>query len=301
MPICEYNHGDVRVLGATAAGEETYFVLPEFNVGFEFGRAPRDVVATDHIFLSHGHMDHAAGLAYYFSQRMFIDNEPGHAYMPEPLVEPARELLKIWGEIDGNEPPAHLHAARPNEDIQVRRGLVMRPFEVNHPARRRGRPTVHSLGYALIDVRQKLRDEFIGMTGPQIVDLKGQGVEITRRVEVPLVAYCGDTARGDFLELDHVRTARVLLIECTFLEADHRDRARAGRHMHLDDLREIVPKLENERILLVHLTRRTLIHDARRMLREAFGDQFDERIVLFADQRKRRGRSNKPSDAPAAT
>ena len=237
QPTAEFRHGDLRLLGFSAAGEETYVVAPELNLAFDVGRGQREVLAMDHVFLTHGHMDHAAGIAYYFSQRMFIDNPPGHLYAPELLVAPIQRLLRVWGEIDGHEPPAHIHPAVPGTDITLRRDLVVRPFEVNHPCRRHRRDTVHALGYAAMEVRRKLKDEYQGLTGPQIVELKNQGVEITRRIEIPLVAYCGDTAPGDFLDLEFVRRAKVLLLDCTFLEPEHRERARAGYHLHVSDLR----------------------------------------------------------------
>jgi len=290
QPTAEFRHGDLRLLGFSAAGEETYIVAPELNLAFDVGRGQREVLAVDHVFLTHGHMDHAAGIAYYFSQRMFIDNPPGHLYAPELLLAPIQRLLRVWGEIDGHEPPAHIHPAVPGTDITLRRDLVVRPFEVNHPCRRHRRDTVHALGYAAIEVRRKLKDEHQGLTGPQIVELKNQGVEITRRIEIPLVAYCGDTAPGDFLDLEFVRQAKVLLLDCTFLEPEHRERARAGYHLHVSDLREVLPRLNNERIVLMHLSRRTALTKARDYLERELGPEVDERLCFFMDFRRRSGR-----------
>ncbi len=292
--LAEFRHGDLHLLGCSLAGEEAYIVAPELNLAFDIGRCPREVLGVDHILLSHGHMDHAAGVAYYFSQRMFIDNRPGTVYAPAPLIDPLRRLLRVWADIDGHEPPANLVAARPGEDIALRRDLIARPFEVNHPCRRHDRSVVQTLGYAVIEVRQKLFEEYLGLTGPQIVELKRQGVPITQRVEVPLVTYCADTAPGSFLELDHVRNARVLLLECTFVESDHLDRAIAGNHIHLSDLREILPILNNERIVLVHLSRRTAIADARALLRRELGDEAMTRIDLLMDTRRRRREAGRP-------
>jgi ribonuclease Z len=296
----EFNHGEVQLLGYSMAGEETYLVLPTLNIGFDFGRAPREVVGVDHVFLSHGHMDHAAGVAYYFSQRMFIDNAPGHAYVPEPLVDPISQIIRLWGQIDGNEPPAHVHAARPDEDVTIRRGLIVRPFAVNHPCRGRQGRRVDGLGFSVIEIRKKLKEEYLGLMGPQIVELKKQGVEIERYEEVPLVTYCGDTAPGAFLERDHVRNSQVLILECTFIDAEHRSRARAGNHLHIDDLRTIAPRLNNERILLNHLTRRTALRDARRrlskVLRDAGLPDDDRRFSFLAEHRRRRHRSQAPEN-----
>lgn len=290
MAAAEYIHDGIRVVGSSFAGEETFLVLPEFDVAFDVGRCPREVLPINHVFLTHGHMDHAAGLAYYFSQRMFIDNAPGRLWAPEPLIEPIRRLLRVWADIDGHAPPAELHVAAPGEDVPYRRGTIVRPFEVNHTCRRHDRTFVRSLGFAVIDVRQKLREEFADKTGPELVLLKAQGIEITRRVEVPLVAYCGDTAPGAFFELDFVRNARVLLLECTFIEPDHRDRATAGAHMHVSDLRRIVPQLGNECILLTHLSRRTSLGDARAALRAELGELYTPRISFLMEHRRRRTR-----------
>lgn len=285
----EFLHDDLRIVGVSLAGEETAILLPELNIAFDVGSVSREMLGIDHVFLTHGHMDHAAGIAYYFSQRMFMDNAPGKMWMPAPLVDPVRRLMRLWGEIDGNEPQAVLSAAVPGEDIEVRRGLIVRPFEVNHPSRRRDRTVVRSLGYSVVEVRQKLRDEFAGKTGPELVELKKQHVEITRRVEVPLVAFCGDTAPGEFLSLAHVARARVLLLECTFTEPEDLRRAVQGGHMHVSDLKRVIPQLENERIVLTHLTRRTALGEAKEAVRRELGDAWSDRISFLMEWRRRRG------------
>ncbi|HPC22719.1 MAG TPA: MBL fold metallo-hydrolase [Phycisphaerae bacterium] len=296
--LAEIAVGGFHVGGFSTAGEETFFVIPEMNLGFDIGRGRREVLAVDNIFLSHGHMDHAAGVAYYFSQRMFIDNRPGNLYAPEPLVQPIRRLLQVWGEIDGNEPPANIFPAYPGVDIQVRRDLIVRPFEVNHPCRRRVRGAYPSLGYVAIEVRNKLLDEYQGLEGPELVALKKKGVAITRRVELPLVAYCGDTAPGDFFKLDYVRDAKILLLECTFVDPDHLERARAGFHIHVSDLREILPQLRNERIVLCHLSRRTALPEAREIIARELGDLFSDRVSLLM-QHRARPRRRPPDPGPA--
>lgn len=292
-------HRNLRIVGFSLAGEETWIVLPELNVGFDVGRAPREVVGTDHIFLTHGHMDHAAGVAYYFAQRWFVDNQPGNLYVSEALRDPIARLLRVWSEIDGLEAPANLHTIKPGVDVVLRRDLIVRPFEVNHStARSRTRGGAGAFGFAAIEVRQKLKDEFQGLTGPQLVDAKRRGEEITRRVELPLVTFCGDTGPGAFFDLDYVKDAMVLLLECTFLDRDHVDRARAGGHIHLSDLRAIVPRLNNERILLTHLSRRTSLADAKALLRQELGDEAMERVSFLMEHRPRRTRGPMPADAP---
>jgi hypothetical protein len=40
MPIAEFNHDNIRLLGTTLAGEESFIVAPELNLAFDIGRAP---------------------------------------------------------------------------------------------------------------------------------------------------------------------------------------------------------------------------------------------------------------------
>ena len=280
--LIEHQFGDIRLLGYSIAGEETVIAAPELNVCFDVGKAPAEILPIDHVLLSHGHMDHAAGLAYYFSQRNFVGNAPGCAIVPVALVEPIKALLKVWGDLEGHVSPAKIVGLRPDEEYQLRRGLVVRSFAINHG--------VPALGFCIIDVRRKLKPELIDKTGPELVALKKRGVEIEYTVEVPLIAFCGDTAEGTWLEQEMVRKARVLILECTFFEAENVRRARAGHHMHVRDVARLLQRLDNEHIVLSHLSRRTSLRDAQRTLAAMVSSDAMSRITFLMDGRRSRRR-----------
>ncbi len=267
---------DIRIVGYSLAGEETVIGAPELNICFDIGKAPREVISLDHLCITHGHPDHTAGLHYYFTQRWFIDNEPGTAYLPEHLLKPTQDLMEVWSRIEGRYTEANLVVATPDEDIKLRRDLILRPFEVNHG--------VPALGYSAIEVRNKLKPEFADKTGPELVELKKKGVQIEYRLEVPLITYCGDTAAGDFLDCDHVRNSKIIFLECTFFDSEHVSRARAGNHIHVRDLPDIMPRLRNPHIVLIHVTRRTFLREAKRQLQEVLKPADLERTTFLMDR-----------------
>ena len=264
---------DFSLVGYSVAGEESVIVVPELNVCFDIGRCPREALPVDYVLLTHGHTDHAAGVMYYFGQRDFLGIACGTCLAPAALVPPLVELMQAWGRVEGHVPPYDFVPLHAGEDFELRRGLLARPFAVRH-----AQP---ALGYAVIDVRQKLKEEYIGLSGPEIVELKKQGVEITNRVEIPLIAYLGDTAKADFRRLPHVANAKVLLLECTFFDPDHLDRARAGKHIHVMDLPELLEGMNNERIILTHVTRRTHMGQAQRALKKTLPKETLEKITFF--------------------
>ena len=269
--------GDFSLQGYSVAGEASVIIAPELDCAFDMGMCPREALTVNHVLLSHGHTDHFAGLPYYFAQRDFQGIEGGKVLLPAKLAEPVGELMRVWGRIDGQQPPHEIIPMKAGDDYEIRRGLFARAFATRHRS--------DSLGYAVIEVRHKLKSEYVGLTGPEIVALKKEGVEITDRVEIPLVAFLGDTAPADYSALPCVAQAKVLLIECTFFEDEHRDRARQGKHLHVHDLPGILEGMKNERIVLIHVTRRTNLGFARKQLKALLDKSVLARVSFLMDRK----------------
>ena len=139
------------------------------------------------------------------------------------------------------------------------------------------------MGYGLISIREKLKPELVGIPGPELVEMKKRGEEIQYRVEVPLVVYLGDTTAGRVFDEPDVQNAEILITECTFYDAEHKAKAKAGRHLHVDQFAEIVPKLKNKHIVLTHVSRRTSVRRAKHVLRKKIGDEAMKNIIFLMD------------------
>ena len=100
------------------------------------------------------------------------------------------------------------------------------------------------------------------------------------------MCYLGDTAACEVFEEPLVRTARILIGECTFVEPAHRQRAAYGKHMHLDDWLVLIDSLENQHIVFTHLSRRTELQGAKKALAQRLTDQQLERLHFLMDRER---------------
>ena len=267
--------GPLHVVGYSVAGEETVVQIPELDVCFDIGRAPHFALTSNIVCISHGHMDHLAGLAYYLSQRHFQGMKPGLVLLPKELVPPVNEVLRGWRNVERQNTPFELVPMEAGQDHEVRRDFLIRAIETHHGG--------GSLGYALISVREKLKAEYVGRPGPELASLRKQGVPIQYRVEVPLVTFLGDTTAGRVFDHPDVQNAEILLTECTFFAPDHRQRAKIGKHLHVEQLLEILPKLKNQHVILTHVSRRTSIRRAKSMLLKRLGEERMKTIHFLMD------------------
>jgi ribonuclease Z len=271
-----------RVQGYSIAGEETVVQIPELDVCFDIGRAPRHALTSPYVALSHGHMDHVAGLAYYFSQRYFQGMGTGTVICHPSLAKPIQTLMGAWADVEAQHTPHQIIPLEPEAEHEIKNNFYLRAFETVH--------TVPSLGYSIVEKRSKLREELVGLPQSKLVELKNAGQEITYTREVPQVTFMGDTAPGSHFERPEVVDAKILITECTFLEGGHRERAQIGKHLHLADLQDLMPKLNCEAIVITHLSRRTHLRAAREALETRLTPEQQERVFLLMDSRTNRDR-----------
>jgi ribonuclease Z len=272
-----------RIQGVSVAGEQAVVQVPELDIVFDIGLCPRPTLATPTVALSHTHMDHVAGLPYWFSQR-FFQKMPGTARcLAHPkMVEPLRKMMAGWVDLERQKTPHEIVPVEPDSDWEIRPNLFVRAIEVSHG--------IPALAFVVIERRSKLREDFLGMPQEKLRELRAEGVEITRMLEIPLVAYTGDTEPGDFLLRDEFRNARVVITECTFFEDEHRDRAKIGKHIHVEDLRPLLEAWTARDVVITHVSRRTLIPFARERIEAIAGPERARSVHLLMDHRSNRAR-----------
>jgi ribonuclease Z len=258
--------------GRSRAGHETWFRIRELGIALDIGRCPDVIVGLANVFVSHAHLDHAVGIPFYAGQRKLHRMDGGRVFVPAEAAEDFRELMAIHERLEGTPYNIEIAGIAADEVVRISRGLEVRAHAATHrvPAR----------AYEVIEVRHHLRAEYSGLDSAELARLRRDGVEVAEEYRRPLLFYTGDTDRGMLETNAALFRAEVLMIECSFIEDEHLDRAAAYRHIHFDDLAEFAETFENELIVLTHFSRRYGRREIREGIRRRCPAVLRDRIRL---------------------
>ena len=258
-PYLSHTHAGLTVEGYSRAAVQSYWRIPELKLGFDLGAHPWDFNGTPNFFISHTHLDHIAALPVFVARRRMMKMEPPRVFVPAEAFEDVKKLLLIFQRLDRGRQVCDLVSVEPGQEFELSREHVVTAWATTH--------TIPSRGYMVWDRRQKLKDEFIGLPGNDIRDLKKSGVEITREVRTPLLAYTGDTSPAGLDDYPAVYDCKVLITELSFIRAAHkREKIHKYGHMHVDDFIERQDRFRNELIIAGHFSTRYHPSEVVRML-----------------------------------
>jgi len=272
----------IEIEGVSIAGHESFYKVPGFRTLLEFGRAPEDVVGYANVCVTHGHLDHMAGFAHHASRRRLGGLPPARVFVPAEAAGDAAAWLAASERLENVDYGVELVPASPGDRVRLRNDLELRVLP--------GRHRVPTVGYLFSEVRHKLLAELEGRPGAEIAERRAHGETVTRREEIPLLAYPGDCSAEVFDAAPEIFDARVLLIECSFVLPEDVDRARDYAHIHLDDLAARAARFRNEAIVLTHFSLR---YRNEQILEALAGlpDGLRERVIPFLADQALPGRS----------
>jgi ribonuclease Z len=272
-PYLTFKHAGLTIEGYSRAAVQSVYRISELKLGFDLGAHPWDFNGTQNWFISHAHLDHLAALPVYVARRRMMKMEPPTIYLPDYAVEDVRKLLALFQRLDRGRQVCELRGLKADDEVELSREHVVRAFATTH--------TIPSIGFIVYDRRLKLKDEYLGLPGDRIRDLRQSGVAITREVRVPLVCYTGDTSPAGIDACADVFKAKVLITEMSFVRAKHRrDKIHKFGHLHLDDFIERADRFENELILCGHFSTRYHSDEVRRTLFEKLPPKLRDRMQL---------------------
>ena len=215
-------------------------------------------MATSTWFISHTHLDHIAALPVYVARRRMMKMDPPTIYVPEKAIGRIERLLRAVEDLDKGRLPCTLLPACPGEEIELSREHVVTVSSTCH--------TLPSVGYVVWDRRRKLKNEYQGLSGDQIRDIR----------------LSGDSNPDGLDRCPAMYEAMILIAEMTFVAKSHRrENIHKYGHMHLEDFLARRERFQNEVIIAAHYSTRYTDDRIQRILSKRLPDLLDGRLQVW--------------------
>jgi ribonuclease Z len=255
----ETSWGPLFIVGGSRAGEGTLILLPQLNLALDAGRPHRALPAMTTVLVSHGHVDHVGGVAFWASQRQLQSMGAARLVAPRAIAAGVEELLVTHARLEGGEPYAiEVVAVDAGHVVQLRKDMDLEFFPTDH--------WVPTLGSILRWRRHHLLPGLADLPGEAIALRRRAGEAVTEELETDLLAYCADSGPGVLRDQPAALAAEILLIECSFFRPGDRERAARYGHMHVDDLVAAVGSLGCRHLVLLHASRRHRLREVEQAL-----------------------------------
>jgi len=247
------------LVGDSRAARRTMFWIPELDIFFDAG------IHTDLkpqvIFISHSHYDHTRELPCYL-----LDPNPNLTiFVPQQsqklitnFIESAISmnkhslLTKIDCKIIGT-------SISKDEIIKIKNiKFKIELFKCTH--------SIETNGYGLIEYRKCLNPIF---NTPEYQDASGnpdpkklafvasEGHKLNILIEIPQVCYLLDTDHRILqTHKDSISKYKNVIIECTFIDDEHKQEARDTRHMLWSNLKPFILEFPHIQFILCHFSMR---------------------------------------------
>jgi len=259
--LTEVSAGPYTIRGVSVGGIYTSLSVPELDVIFDIGIAPRSFVGCENLLLSHGHADHIGALTALMGVRGLNKKGSPRVLLPAEIEADVRTALEALSRIQRFELVPNLVPVRPGDVHELYGDLCVRVFKTYH--------SVPSVGYQLFRRVKKLRAEFATLPGQEIARRREAGEDLFQVVERPEVAYATDTLIEALDREPSLYDSKVLVLECTFLdERKEKAHSRSRCHVHFDEILERAELFQNEHLVLMHFSQFYSPDEVRAILRQ---------------------------------
>ena len=205
----------------------------------------QEIFAVEKIFITHGHMDHMAGLLPFLCLRQSTKGDNSKAlriYYPEGdrsmevMKRTVKEMLGRYLKFQLEWLPIN-----PGDKIELKKGRYMDVFKADHQIE-------NPLSYVITEDRKKLRESLLGTPGRELAAMSDEEKYDYRPAKI--FAYSGDSMP---LNPDVYRDVNILLHECTFLDVTDR---KYPVHSAVQEVFDLARDANVGRLIVTHISPR---------------------------------------------
>lgn len=248
----------MNISGYSTALYSTFFFLEELGILFDCGDGAATMLLgksrkVKHIFISHADRDHLGGL-FQFNQLNARQGFP-KIYYPRDCGS-FSYVEKFTKQFDPHVQGTEWTSLEDDEEVWMQKDIVVQAIRNNHILTPENQVKSHS--FKVYRVKQKLKDEFLQLSGKEIKEKRDSiGIEnMTNEIRENIFTYSGDTP----IENDgRWNNSQVLIHEATFLRrADMGvNDNRWNKHSTLDEVMKMIANAKGiQQVILSHFSSR---------------------------------------------
>ncbi len=260
---------ELTLTGYSTALFSTWYFVEELGLLFDAGDGVTSTLLQKsrkikHVFLSHADRDHLTGLL----QLNQLNARPGFPVLYYPKDSGSFRALEAFSkQFDRQVGRTSWKPVSPEERIQMRKDLYIQPVRNGHVEAEEG--VIRSLSYKVMQTKRKLKPELAHLSPEEIRKLgaeKGQEA-VSDEISNCIIGYSGDTPVEDLTRWDN---CELLIHEATFLGdgADPDLELHGNNHSMLDQVMEMVSRLNIQKLVLGHFSSRYPAEQITRTIRE---------------------------------
>lgn len=256
-------HRDLTIRGFSKAAARTAWAVPELKMAFDCGFHVPSFTGIPALAITHAHPDHLAGIVSLIATRCMLKAPLTKVFVPRVIEGEVHELFAVWAKLTGRPYDLELIPVEAGERYALGHGKFLLPFRTAH--------VIPSLGYRIVEARRHLKPVLAGLTGVEIGRRRQGGEDVYDAIDVCHVAFTGDTNATVLDATPELYSARVLIMECTYIGKEQGIlQAREYGHTHLDEIAERAASFKNELLVLAHFsaryTRETILAEVEKTL-----------------------------------
>lgn len=250
------NYKGFIVEGYSRAAHRTGIIIRGLDIVLDAGLDVQK--AFSHVFISHQHYDHVL-------------------YLPQYAFNTTEEkIMNIISteKILSNVKPWFISAVRMTKDInsKTRDDTIMKivstefkpvkceeVYEFKNGTEKwkaeliKCFHSVDSVGFGFCVEKKKLKTEYKDLSQKEIKQLVKNNIEITAVTHEKMFLFLGDTDKH-ILTNDNIYEYPTIIMECTYIYTDEENLARKNRHIHWNDIKNIVVEKQHIQFILIHFS-----------------------------------------------